>query len=206
MKLLNKFMNIVLKCQEGVGSFEKLSRSKIKILSIGGIMVLASIMFFCAKSYLIAEILGMLLLFFAIYIYIQRWHSSVIQLFKVVFLFNAVFIACILEVIFAYLKQKSNYDFDFLAIFMPLYFVLWFFTSMIAKCKVARLVNEVVSAILTILFTAGTYISSLISNTYPSLDVLERTYRNEQELEAALSHNTNLVWDHITINNQFCFK
>lgn len=76
-----------------------------------------------------------------------------------------------------------------------MFMILWVILSLVAEIKVAKLANEIISSLLTILFTAGTYISSIISSKYPSLEVIEKTYNNIHNLEEAISKNSQILSD-----------
>ncbi|BCJ98407.1 hypothetical protein bsdcttw_14480 [Anaerocolumna chitinilytica] len=142
-----------------------------------------------------AIILLMLLLFFISYYPVHKWHSSVRQMLKLLFSYNIIMVFLVVYELVIYLEHYKHLFLNkaFVFIFTLVYFGLWYFTSLVAKSETAKLVNEIISVLLTILFTAGTYISSLYLSSYPSLETLEKMYKNEQELEVALSTNSELI-------------
>lgn len=82
---------------------------------------------------------------------------------------------------------------DVFVICMIVYFIAWTVLSLIAKPEVAKISNEIVSVIFTILFTAGTYIISLKFSDVPSLKALENAYKTAEQLEIAMSQSTELT-------------
>ncbi len=188
-------MHLIIGCQSKLSELDETFENKKKILIICGTALIGSLIFLFFKITSVAFILFMVLLFIFSYYPIHKWHSSVRQLVGLLLYFNIIFGCLVIYELLLFLNHKGYFAIDngFYIVFPIVYFILWYLISMIAKCEVAKLVNEFISAILTILFTAGTYISSIYLSTYPSIETIQRMYKNEQELEAALANGDEII-------------
>lgn len=75
---------------------------------------------------------------------------------------------------------------------LGIYFAIWMLLSLIAEREVAKIANEIVSVLFTIIFTAGTYVISMKFNDVTPMDVLRNTYQTEQQLEFAIAQQPQL--------------
>ena len=200
MKIINGFMLGILKMQRLVLTVELFIEMyrKIIVRIIQALFFIVLPIMAWLKLYNVVFYLAIFIIFFIYTMFTIGWCVSVRQFVKVVFLINIFYITVFLGIGLAILKLNDISEMLLIKIALILYFILWFLLSLIAKSEVAKLVNEVISAMLTILFTAGTYIIGVKSSTYPSLDIIAKTYRNIDEFEKVISQNSQVGWDIFT--------
>jgi len=123
---------------------------------------------------------------------VNGWHESAKKLLKLLLWYNLLIIGGVFSVIIFMISENKAIDSNYLKVIFIPYFIIWIIQSMLAKPEVARIVNEVLSACLTIVFTAGTYISSIIFSKYPSLIEIGSIHDIEKSLN---SHTESLIRD-----------
>lgn len=84
----------------------------------------------------------------------------------------------ILILLIIYLTQRFLYE--------------WYRISITSKSDIAKLANELISVCTTLVFTAGTYVESLVFSKVPSLRVIEKSYKSIAQLRIELATNATL--------------
>lgn len=182
---IDKLMRGILQIQYLFDYMENIPRNVFWILALftmilTGILVMADII-------VIGYVLGCVLCIVCIFRLSSGWHSSVSKFLKMIFL-NMVCIAFLMVSIISSFTNISNIKTLFI-ILAIIYFCLWILLSIIAKPKVARLANEVFSAVLSIVFTVGTYVMGIALPEHLPSEVIDSTYKSTEALEQIISQN-----------------
>lgn len=184
---IDKVMKGILKTQYLIYSAEKLSAKKFVIICLA---IFALFLFFAIfGNYMVSSIFGFLLFLLVQLSMSIGWHSSVRRFMKML-LINLVYIAFILVGIFFSIIKFGNMMTMF-PIFAIIYFSFWLLLSILAKSDIAKLVNEILSAFLSIVFTVGTYIMGIALPKHLPSEVIDSTYRSIDELEQAIMQDAN---------------
>lgn len=207
LRLVNCFMNFILNCQRLIIGLEKIYNIHKRIIM--GIFVAMFILIVLSIKFSAMLALIFVSVFFLIanYMWVTRWYVSVVQFMKFVLFYNIFFLVILIGMITTFIKS-DNLSYDLYKwIFLIAYFILWFMTSMIAKLEVSRLVNEIISAILTIVFTAGTYISSTLSSHYSSIKELDKMFNTMEEFERVFWYDKKFAKEYlISLVNEILIK
>lgn len=175
MKLVNKFMNFILNCQNKLLLLTELWEvyRPIVMWAIFGEVILL-VIFIVFKNIFFIKFFVILLGFTCYLEHLVKVNLSAIAFLKATVVYNFVFILWICITIFSE-QANSSLDSMVLRYVVPIYFLFWIFMSLIMKTTISRIINEVMSGILTILFTAGTFISSLHAPnfTYDELNAMD---------------------------------
>lgn len=130
-----------------------------------------------------------------IYITIIQTKAWCISLLKCTMILIGLFVSYSFGVtgIILCMNETNTVFIILLIIMMTTYYLkLWFRISMTSQAAVAKLANEFMSVITTIIFTVGTYIISLALNDVPSLMQISRTYSSIEQLRIQILTNPTL--------------
>ncbi|SFR77786.1 hypothetical protein [Anaeromicropila populeti] len=72
------------------------------------------------------------------------------------------------------------------------YIKYWIRLTFTVQNEISKLANELVSVLCTIIFTVGTYIVSIGFSDVPSFNVIQKSYKNIEELMGAITNNQEL--------------
>ena len=125
--------------------------------------------------------------------FVKGWCHSVRKYSLSVILTNFYFIVLVGTVTISsnlsgYVSSKRSF-----IVGMAAYCVIWMILTLIAETEVAKIANQIISILFTILFTVGTYIVSLELGNVPSLNALESAYKTTEQLEAAMNQSPELM-------------
>ena len=173
-KIIDKFMRFILCCQNGIFVLKELCEVhyKMQYYIIGGNAALFFIFTIFRNVFLSTLFLALLCATVYLRCLIGA-SSSASDFFVMILAYNLIAIVLAFAIIYSH--KNNDYFFENFRIIVSIYFTLWVFMSLIIKINIARIINEIMSGILTILFTAGTFISSLnVPNfTYEELNSID---------------------------------
>jgi hypothetical protein len=183
---MDKVINIIRAIQKGVYYLELFLENKKAV----GISML--ILFVLAIGFAGAKKSNMAIIFLVMFYIIillfttTGWHSSARRFFKMVLFMDLPIIILCLFLAIKVFRDNNLMGTQFINITAIIYFLTWIFLSLIAKPKVARLVNEVMSVATTILFTAGTYYMSMKYGDYNIPDIITQSVENSSTYNSAI--------------------
>ncbi len=141
-------------------------------------------------------------LIFLIGLFIDKnsgWCTSPIKFFLVACIMDFFIVLLMFLFLYEYVNLINIPDDVVINIILLLYLILWLYTSLIAKTDVAKLVNEVIAALTTTIFTIGTYFLSLNTSTNTENILLRNLYNEYPQLEKLLMECFGLLLPYIGI-------
>lgn len=173
----DRFVNMIKRIQKIVHSFEM-------NVMVGWIPIIAGVVLIISQLVSLYFNIALLLftsitLLLILITYSKGWYLSAWKMGKLVLFGDIIPILLGISVI-QYLRLQRDIEMgDILLPAIIIYFIAWICISLIAKSEVAKLVNEVVSIMTTIFFTAGTYIISIKYSSYSMSDALAKIIENQ---------------------------
>ncbi|SES65437.1 hypothetical protein SAMN04487772_101227 [[Clostridium] polysaccharolyticum] len=131
----------------------------------------------------------------AVYMVTKQTESWCTSLIRCIIMLLSLFLGYSLCVIGFVLNRKHMNIFVLVVVIIYLtkkFLADWYKISIISQSTVAKMANELISVFVTIMFTAGTYVESLVFNDVPSLSMIKKSYHSIEQLKIVLASSTVL--------------
>ena len=189
MKIINSFFNGIIFMQKHIGKFENWYEGKQKYLSkLYAALIAIAVGFMVFKYTALGITVIILVVMLSTFQSIVGWRNSALKWLKAGIIYNLIY-----SVILAVIMSEYCFHANGAVLFTIIYLFMWIFLSLISNSEVALLINETISGGIAAIFTIGTYITSILSKSLPSVNERTLYFQDDSIFEQALERGDDMA-------------
>ncbi|MEQ2554408.1 hypothetical protein [Lachnospira intestinalis] len=189
MKIINSFFKGIIFIQKHISKFENWYEGKQKYLpKVYAVLIAIAVGFMVFKYTALGITVIILVVMLSIFQSIVGWRNSVLKWLIAGILYNLIY-----SVVLAVIMNEYCFHANVAVLFTIIYLFMWIFLSLISNSEVAVLINETISGGTAAIFTIGTYITSILSKSLPSVNERALYFQDDSIFEQALERGDDMA-------------